>query len=68
MNDLIKQFPDATKKNRKAVMYVPETPDNEEFRKTFLRGLRDAVLIGLLFAIGLICTSIMWLCGNGNAD
>jgi hypothetical protein len=39
MNDLIRQFPDATKKDRRAVMYVPEPPVDPSLARRLLRKL-----------------------------
>jgi hypothetical protein len=67
MNKLIKQFPDGTVRKKDRVMWVDES-NNTEFAKKFWTGFRDAVLIGFLFALGLVLATIMWLGGNGNAD
>jgi hypothetical protein len=64
MNDLIKQFPDATKKDRKHQVPYNDAPDSYSFWKTFGRDL--AVL--MLLVIATLTAFLMLAMGQGNAD
>lgn len=65
MRDLVKLFPNASRRIKKETpMWVNHGPDNKSFTK---KVLRDFGLI-LLITVLIIGAGLMWIVGQGNAD
>jgi hypothetical protein len=64
MRDLVREFPDATKKDRKHQEPYDYSPDTYSFWNTWGRNL--GVL--LLVVIALVTAGLMYAMGQGNAD
>lgn len=62
MKDLIKQFPNESRKRQKPIALIDNTPDNPEFKKRFFRELFSTLMIVAGFVIaGIVILILMGL-------
>jgi hypothetical protein len=62
MQDLIKQFPNESRKRQKPIVLIDNTPDNPAFKKRFFRELFSTLMIVAGFVIaGIIILILMGL-------